>query len=330
MTYPTGRRALAPLALAGLAAPSLLRAQQATITLRAAHTNAVGEVQDEGLKVMDRRLRELTGGRAGLQIFPNGQLGNELPMIEGVALGTIDMAVPSHAALANFVREFQLFDMPYLVRDYAHLDRVARSPVMAELGEACTRRNFRLLGLYSSGIRHLMTRDAVGSIEQLRGKKIRVQQNPVHVAAWQAFGANATPLAYGELYGALQVGVVDGAEAAYTNYVGQKFYEVARHWAPIGWLCLTAPVIMSERRFAALPADIRQAIQQAGEDSAAWERNFVVEGEARLHQQVVAQGVTIANPDRAPFQAAARPLYDRFLTAEPDKRRLRLVQETAA
>jgi len=324
------RRALAPLALAGLAAPSILRAQAATITLRTAHTNAIGEVQDEGLKVMDRRLREITGGRAGLQIFPNGQLGNELPMIEGVALGTIDLAVPSHAALTNFVREFQLFDMPYLLRDYAHLDRVARSPVMAELGEACQRRNFRLLGLYSSGIRHLMTRDPVRSMEDLRGKKIRVQQNPVHVAAWQAFGANATPLAYGELYGALQVGVVDGAEAAYTNYVGQKFYEVARNWAPIGWLCLTAPVIMSERKFASLPPDIRTAIQQAGEESAVWERNFVVEGETRLHEQVVAQGVAVANPDKAPFQAAARPLYDRFLTSDADKRRLRLVQETAS
>lgn len=329
MTILIRRRTLAPLALLGLAAPSLLRAQQAAITLRAAHTNAVGEVQDEGLKIMDQRLRQLTSGRAGLQIFPNGQLGNELPMIEGVALGTIDLAVPSHAALANFVREFQLFDMPYLLRDYAHLDRVARGPVMGELREACLRRNFRLVGLYSSGIRHLMTRDPVRSFEELRGKKIRVQQNPVHLAAWQAFGANATPLAYGELYGALQVGVVDGAEAAYTNYVGQKFYEVARNWAPIAWLCLTAPVIMSERKFASLPADIREAIQQAGEDSATWERNFVVEGEARLHEQLGAQGVTIANPDKAPFQAAARPLYDRFLTSDADKRRLRLVQETA-
>jgi tripartite ATP-independent transporter DctP family solute receptor len=326
---PIRRRALL---LSTLAAPVALRhpLAQAPVILRAAHTNAVGEVQDEGLKVMDRRLREITGGRAGLQIFPNGQLGNELPMIEGVALGTIDLAVPSHAALANFVKEFQLFDMPFLVRDYAHLDRVARGPVMPELAEAAARRNFRLLGLYSSGIRHLMTREPVASMEALRGRKIRVQQNPAHVAAWQAFGANATPLAYGELYGALQVGVVDGAEAAYTNYVGQKFYEVAKHWSPIGWLALTAPVIMSERKFASLPADIRDAIRQAAEESAAWERNLVVEGEAALHRQVLGHGAVLGSPDRAPFVAAARPLYDRFLTAEPDKRRLRLVQDAAA
>lgn len=331
MHLPLRRRALAPLALGALAAPALPRnpLAQAPIILRAAHTNAVGEVQDEGLKVMDRRLREITGGRAGLQIFPNGQLGNELPMVEGVALGTIDIAVPSHAAFANFVREFQLFDMPFLVKDYAHLGRVATGPVMPELAEASQRRNFRLLSLYSSGIRHLMTREPVASMAALRGRKVRVQQNPAHVAAWQAFGANATPLAYGELYGALQVGVVDGAEAAYTNYVGQKFYEVAKNWAPIGWLCLTAPVIMSERKFATLPADIKAAVQQAAEESAVWERNLVVDGEAALHAQVVGHGVAIATPDRAPFIAAARPLYDRFLTSEADKRRLRIVQESA-
>lgn len=329
MTLTLSRRALLP--LVALALPALPRSPlgQAPIILRAAHTNAVGEVQDEGLKVMDRRLREITGGRAGLQVFANGQLGNELPMIEGVALGTIDLAVPSHAALANFVREFQLFDMPFLVKDYAHLARVATGPVMPELAEASLRRNFRLLGLYSSGVRHLMTRDPVASMEALRGRKIRVQQNPAHVAAWQAFGANATPLAYGELYGALQVGVVDGAEAAYTNYVGQKFFEVAKNWAPIGWLALTAPVIMSERKFATLPADIKSAIQQAAEESAVWERNLVVEGEAALHAQVVGHGVTITQPNPAPFQAAARPLYDRFLTSDADKRRLRLVMDTA-
>jgi tripartite ATP-independent transporter DctP family solute receptor len=313
---------------AGLAAPFVARPGRAqAVTLRAAHTNAVGEVQDEGLKVMDRRLREITGGRAGLQIFANGQLGNELPMIEGVALGTIDVAVPSHAAFANFVREFQLFDMPYLIRDYAHLDKVAGSAVMGELAEASRGRNFRLLSLYSSGIRHVMSRTPVAAIADLRGRKIRTQQNPVHVAAFQAFGANATPLAYGELYGALQVGVVDGAEAAYTNYVGQKFFEVARHWSRIGWLSLTAPVILSERRFQALPADIRTAVVQAAEDSAVFERNLVVEGEGALHTQAVTHGAVVTDPDKAAFQRAAEPLYARFLTSDADKRRLRLVQE---
>jgi tripartite ATP-independent transporter DctP family solute receptor len=319
------RRNSVALATAFVARPALAQ----TVTLRAAHTNALGEVQDEGLKFMDRRLREITGGRLGLQIFPNGQLGNELPMVEGVALGTIDLAVPSHAAFANFVRDYQLLDMPFLIRDYGHLARVAGTPAMAQLAQASLARGFRVVGLYSSGVRHLMTRDAVNSMADLRGKKIRTQQNPVHVAAFNAFGANATPLAYGELYSAIQVGVVDGAEAAYTNYVAQKFYEVARNWTTVGWLSLTAPVVLSERKYQSLAPDLRAALIQAGEESAVFERQFVVDGEAALAAEVRARGVTVVEPDKAPFQAAARPLYDRFLTSETDKARLRMVMETA-
>jgi len=121
--------------------------------------------------------------------------------------------------------------------------------------------------------------------------------------------------------------VVDGAEAAHTNYVGQKFFEVTRNWAPIGWLALTAPVIMSERRFAALPADLRAAVTQAAEESAVSERRLVAEGEAQRHAQVVAQGMNVTTPDKAPFRRVAEPLYARFLTAEADKRRLKLVQD---
>jgi len=319
------RRAAAGLAVAWIARPALAQ----TVTLRAAHTNAVGEVQDEGLRFMDRRLRALTGERLGLQIFPNGQLGNELPMVEGVALGTIDLAVPSHAAFANFVKDYQLLDMPFLIRDYGHLMRVAGTPAIAQLATAAQGRGFRVLGLYSSGVRHLMTREPVGGMADLRGRKIRTQQNPVHVAAFNAFGANATPLAYGELYSALQVGVVDGAEAAYTNYVAQKFFEVCKHWTTVGWLSLTAPVVISERKFQSLAPDLRAALVQAGEESAVFERQFVVDGESKLVEQVKAQGVTIIEPDKQPFQAAARPLYERFLTSDTDKARLRLVQETA-
>jgi TRAP-type C4-dicarboxylate transport system substrate-binding protein len=219
--------------------------------------------------------------------------------------------------------------MPFLIRDYGHLARVAGTPAMAQLAQASQARGFRVVGLYSSGVRHLMTRDAVNSMADLRGKKIRTQQNPVHVAAFNAFGANATPLAYGELYSAIQVGVVDGAEAAYTNYVAQKFYEVARHWTTVGWLSLTAPVVLSERKYQSLAPDLRAALIQAGEESAVFERQFVVDGEAALAAEVRARGVTVVEPDKAPFQAAARPLYDRFLTSETDKARLRMVMETA-
>ena len=317
-------------ALGGLAATAFAgraAAQQGT-TLRTGHGNAVGEVQDEGVRQMDRVLREQTKGALGLQVFPNGQLGAELPSVEGLLIGSIDMVVVSHAAFTNFVKEFQVLDMPFLFRDYAHLDKAAQGPLIAELRAASLRRGFRLLGLYSSGIRHIMTRAPLNSMAELAGRKIRTIQNPVHVAAFQAFGANATALPYNELYGALQTGVVDGAEAAYTNYVGQKFFEVAPNWATVAWLSLTAPVLMAERRFQALPKDQQDALMAAGDDSARWERKFVVDADDKLVAFIKQQKVTTTNPDPAPFRQAAKAVYDRFLTSETDRKLLKIVQES--
>ena len=303
-------------------------AAQPKYSFRVSHSNAVGEIQDEGMKVMKRRLEELTNGQATLEIFPNGVLGAEIPAIEGVLLGTVDMTVPANAAFSNFVPEMKIFDMPFLFKDVAQMDRAVSGPMFAELVPVVQKKGFRLLGIYSSGVRHIMTKEAIRSMDDLKGKKIRTMQNPVHVDAFKAFGANATAMSYGELYGAIQVGVVDGAEAANTNYTAQKFYEVAKNWAMVGWLTLTAPVVMSEKKFASLPANIQAALVQAGQESAVWERQFTIDQDKLLLEKIKAQGVNITTPDPAPFRKASQAVYEKFLTTPLDKKLLGYVQQT--
>jgi len=302
-----------------------LPAQAAEITLRAGHTNAAGEPQDEGLKILKAKLEAATGGKATIEIFANGVLGNELQLIEGVALGSIDMVVPSNAAFTNFVPEMRVFDMPFLFKDMAHLDKAVSGPAFDELKAPAQKKGFRLLGIYSSGIRHIMTKEPIAKIEDLKGRKIRTMQNPIHLEAFKAFGANATPLAYNELYGALQTGVVDGAEAANTNYSAQKFYEVAKNWAMVGWLNLTAPVVISEKKFQSLPPEIQAALVKAGMESAIEERKIVVNTDQPLLDGVKARGVNVTYPDPEPFRKAAKPVYDKFLTSELDRKVLALI-----
>jgi TRAP-type transport system periplasmic protein len=172
-----------------------------------------------------------------------------------------------------------------------------------------------------------MTKEPINGIADLKGKKIRTMQNPVHVEAFKAFGANATALAYGELYGALQTGVVDGAEAANTNYSGQRFYEVAKNWAMVGWLNLTAPLVIAEKKFAALPPDIQKAVAEAGLESAKWERKFVVDADKTLLDRIKSQGVTITTPDPEPFRQASKQVYEKMLTSAGDKKLLSLILE---
>ena len=298
----------------------------ADIVLRAAHTNAVGEPQDEGLKILKAKLEAATGGKATIEIFANGVLGNELQLIEGMALGTVDMVVPSNAAFTNFVPEMRIFDMPFLFKDMDHMSRVITGPVFEELKVPAQKKGFELLAIYSSGIRHIMTKEPVTKIEDLKGLKIRTMQNPIHLEAFKAFGANATPMAYNELYGALQTGVVDGAEAANTNYSAQKFYEVAKNWAMVGWLNLTAPVVISEKKFQSLPPDVQAALVKAALKSAIEERKIVVKTDQPLLDGLKAHGVHVTHPDAAPFRKAAKPVYDKFLTTDLDKKMLSQIE----
>jgi tripartite ATP-independent transporter DctP family solute receptor len=300
-------------------------ADAADITMRVGHGYSAGQPQDDGIRLFAKRVDELTKGKVALQLFGDNSLGNDVQLIEGVLLGTIDATVVANAPLSNFVPEMRILDMPFLFRDEAHLERAVSGPLEAELAKAATAKGLRLLGIYSSGSRHIMSKQPINNIADLKGKKIRTMQNPVHLETFRSFGANATALAYGELYGALQTGVVDGAEAANNNYAAAKFYEVAGNWAMVGWTYLTASILVSEKKFVAFPAEVREALAAAGKESAVQERQLLVKSEEPLVEGLRKSGVRITTPDPGPFREAARPVYDKFLVSEGEKRLLKLV-----
>ncbi|EPX85659.1 TRAP transporter substrate-binding protein [Salipiger mucosus] len=290
----------------------------ADYTFQVAHTNAADEVQDMGLQKMKTLLEEKTDGAATIEIFPGGQLGDEAQIIESVMLGSLDVAMTSNSMLSNYVEDFLVFDMPFLFPSIPALGEKVDANfdmMQASANEA----GFELLGVFSSGIRHMMTSEPIESIEDLEGMKIRTMQNPVHVEAFRAYGANPTPMSYSELYGALQSGVVDGAEGASTGYDGMKFYEVAPSFALVGWLNMTAPVSMQKAAFDALPEEIQTALLEAGQEAASWQRQYVVDQEQPLLDSFEEMGVTITRPDTEPFIEASRPLYETQLTTEGQK-----------
>lgn len=290
----------------------------ADYTFKVAHTNAANEVQDMGLQKMKELLEEKTDGAATLEIYAGGQLGDEAQSIEGVMLGSLDLAMTSNSMLSNYVEDFQVFDMPFLFQSIPALgDKVDANFDMMQA--SANGSGFELLGVFSSGIRHLITSKPIESIEDLEGMKIRTMQNPVHVEAFRAYGANPTPMSYSELYGALQSGVVDGAEGASTGYDGMKFYEVAPSFALVGWLNMTAPVTMQKAAYDALPEDIQTALIESGQEAASWQRQYVVDQEQPLLDGFADLGVTITKPDTTPFIEASKPLYESQLTTDGQK-----------
>src|SRR5690606_15440225 len=221
-------------ALAGIAIMAFQPASAQEITIKAGHTNVTGSIQDMGLQKLRDLLEEKTGGKATIEIFPNGQIGDEGQLVEGTLLGTVQMAMTSNSLLSNVVTDLRVLDMPFLFQDIPTLSEALRGPAKDKMRAAAAASGLRLIGSYSSGIRHLMTKKDINTMEDLANLKIRTMQQPMHVEAFRAYGANPTPMSYSELYGALQSGIVDGAEGATSDYRGQRFYEVADHFTLIG------------------------------------------------------------------------------------------------
>ena len=268
-----------------------------------------------------------TNGEVEIKIFPNGQLGSEKETIEGLKLGTVDITSVSNGNLTNFVPELGIFDLPFLFRDRPHMYKAMDGSPGKKLSKAMSKKGFRLLGFYEAGIRHIMTTSKpINSIDDLKGLKIRTMGVKAHVASFNAFGAKATPMAYGELYGAMQQGVVDGAEAANTNYNSKKFYEVAPYWAQVGWTALVADLIMSEKAFKALPKNVQAALLKGGLASAAAERKAYSDSDNSLMGSLKAKGVKVTKPDPKPFVAASKAVYDEFVKSSSSKSILKSIQ----
>jgi len=297
------------------------------IVLKASHNANADEPYGLGMTKMGDLLSAATNGQAKIDVFANAQLGDEMESIQGTQMGTVDIAVTSNETLTNFDPDLSVFSLPFLFKDSAQMDRALADPaVIAAVSDSLKAKGFHLITFFSAGTRHIMTKKPIEQMSDLDGLKIRVMQNPAQVAAFKAFGANPTPMAYTELYGGLETGVVDGAEAANTNYYAKKFYEVAPDWAMVGWLELVAPVIMGEAEYEKLPADVKAALDKAGAEAGAYQRKIYKESDDKTFGELEAAGVKVTHPDLAAFRKAAAPIQAEYIKSDEQKKLFDLVQ----
>jgi tripartite ATP-independent transporter DctP family solute receptor len=280
------------------------------ILLKAALSQNPSEPQVRAVELFADLVSEGTDGRIRVQVYPNNQLGNQRDVVEGLQMGSVELANVA-SVMASFVPEVNLFELPFLFDGAEHFDAVLDSSIGEGLAPAFELRGLHLLGYFDAGERHIMTTETpVGGLDDLNGLKIRTMENPLHLATFEAFGANPLPMAYGELYTALEQGVIDGAEAADPNYFAKRFYEPAPHWARVGWIRLIEYVIMSRSFYEGLSPEDREVIDGAARtmilQQRAWYRAEADSALGRLR----AEGVRISYPDREPFRRAARTVYE--------------------
>jgi tripartite ATP-independent transporter DctP family solute receptor len=279
------------------------------IVLKAALSQNPGEPQVIAMQSFKRIVEERTDGRIQVRLYPNNQLGNQRDVVEGLQIGSIEVSNIA-SVMSAFVPETNLFELPFLFESPEHFDSVLDGSIGRSLEPAFEERGLRLLGYFDAGERHIMTTaEPIESLDDMRGLKIRTMENPLHLAAFRAFGANPLPMAYGELYTALEQGVIDGGEAADPNYFSKRFYEPAPFWARVGWIRLLEYVIMSSAFYERLTPDDRAIIDAAAREMILEQRALYRSAADSALAELRKVGVRVTYPDRRPFREAAREVY---------------------
>jgi len=277
----------------------------AQTTLRLGHNISVTSPYQVGAEAFAKAVAERTQNRVRVQIFPSGALGNERDMVEGLQLGTIDFVISSTAAVGPFVPALQVLDVPFLFRDYAHARAVIDGPIGADLTKSVNEKNLAALAFGEIGFRQISANKRVNSTDDLKGVKLRSQNNPVHLGAWRALGAQPTVVGFNELYAALQGGVVDANEQPISIHAASKFFEVQKHLTLTNHIYGAALLLGSPTSLRKLsPAD-QEAVRMAARESVAPMRKAVEAQDSSAIATLRQGGMTINESfDRASFERA--------------------------
>ncbi len=282
-------------------------ARDDVVVLKLAHSLDTGHAVHKGMMHMAERLEEISGGSMRIDIYPSGQLGGERETVELLQIGSIAMTKVSTSPLESFVPAMQIFSVPYVFRDRAHFFKVLDSEIGRELLESTEVARLRGLGYYDAGSRSFYTtRKPVRTPADLKGLKIRVQKSQTSVKMVQALGGSATPISWGELYTALQQGVVDGAENNPPSFYLSRHYEISKFYALDEHTSVPDILLMSSRIWHDLTPEQQDWLQQAVDESVVYQRKLWREATEQALAAVEAAGVEISYPDKEPFQQAVR------------------------
>ncbi|WP_324715428.1 TRAP transporter substrate-binding protein [Carboxydochorda subterranea] len=301
---------------AGVSPRPQAQAAGAPVVLKLGHVVPTGHPYHFGATQFARLVGERTGGRVRIDVYPAGQLGpGEREEVEALQLGGIDLVVTGTAVLSNFLPDFGVMDLPFLFRDYRHVDAVLDGPVGRRLLDRLNGADLHITGLalWEQGFRYLTnSRRPILSPADVRGLKIRVQENPIHVDSFNALGANATPMAWGEVYTALQQHVIDGQENPIPVLTSARLYEVQKYLAMTGHFYAPAILLINTERFRSLPADVQQILVDTAREVSRSERQEARRMEAQQVEELKQLGMQVTTPDKEAFRKAMQGVYDKY------------------
>jgi len=279
-----------------------------------AHTSAPDHPYTLGMVRYADLVKERTKGRVAIQIHHSRQLGDERQVVEGLQLGTIHLTVSSTGPLGGFVPEINVVDLPFLFRDADHAYKVLDGEIGRDLLTKFDAVGIKGLAYWENGFRHITTsKKPIREPGDMKGLKIRVMENKVHQAAFRQLGADATPMAWGEVFTSLQQGLLDAQENPIPIIYTFKLNEVQKYVSLTGHVYSPAPLLMSKKTWDRMPADIQKVMADTALEVARYQRDLIHEQEQKQVGELRAKGMTvIEHPDRAAFREAMKPVFEQF------------------
>jgi tripartite ATP-independent transporter DctP family solute receptor len=302
------------LLLAASLTAGFMSVASAQTTMKISISVAQNSHQGVAIDTFAREVERRTNGRYKVQAFYSGSLGGERESIEAVQLGTQELTFTSTGPVPNFVPEARILDIPFLFRDKPHARAVLDGPIGQEMLGKFEAKGFKALAWGENGVRHMTNnKRPVNVPDDLKGLKMRTMENPVHVTAYKGLGIVTTPMAFPEVFTALQQGTVDGQENPLSVIMSAKFEQVQKHLSLTGHVYSPAVFLMSKAAFDKLSAADKQAFLESAVEAVKANRARVDEDDAKGVAELRSKGMQVVeNVDKARFVSTLAPVNAEF------------------
>jgi TRAP-type transport system periplasmic protein len=245
-------------------------------------------------------------------VFGSSQLGTDEELLQKLRLGTVHLALPS-TVMSSVVDEFGVFEMPYLVKDREHMKRIEEEIVWPELAPLAEDKGYSILAVWENGFRHITNSvRPIEAPEDLAGIKLRVPSGKWRVKMFQAYEANPTPMAFAEVFTALQTGVIDGQENPFAQIYSARFQEVQDYLSLTGHVYTPAYVVAGKQHYERLPEEVRAVLEEVARETQAYVYETAAAMEDDLLTKLAEGGIQVNEADKDAFISASQPIYDEF------------------
>jgi tripartite ATP-independent transporter DctP family solute receptor len=290
---------------------------QTKMVLKATDVHPTGYPTVEAVERMGKKLEAATSGRLSIQMFPSMQLGGEKEMIEQAQIGALQIARISVGPMGPLVPEFNVFNLPFVFRDVVHMEKVIDGEIGSDLLDKLSKHpTAGLIGLcyMNAGQRHVYnSKKPITKVEDLKGLKIRMMGNPLFVDTMNALGGNGVAMGFDQLINGMQTGVVDGAENNEPSYDSGQHYRYAKYYSKTGHLMIPEILVFSKKSFEALPKDDQALIRKVSKEAQLEQRKlWYVREQESLKKMLAAGAIVNEVSDKAAFQAAVKPVWDKY------------------